>query len=284
MHAVAAADDQGVDVASADLGQRGVGEEAKAAFGSHRAGGGRGGDDPVAGVRSSGGVECGIGAGENLVRAGEIEWLHAIEGDKHNEAGTHAAIVTERNVGVNDQYPTIRAIPGSLRCRAARYYASASTAPPDPFRRLAPMKKAWQEFKAFAMGGNMLDLAIGFIIGAAFAGLVESLAKNIIGDLIAALVGKPDMTKVVINAGKGSIHIGNFLTDVLNFLILGAVLFGMVKGLKKMGIGNFRAQGQRECPYCREFVAVDAIRCRHCTSNLAAVIDGDEGADERLPV
>jgi large conductance mechanosensitive channel len=144
------------------------------------------------------------------------------------------------------------------------------------------MKNAWREFKAFAMGGNMIDLAIGFIIGAAFAALVESFATNVLGDLIAAAVGKPNFDNMVIHVGKGDVHYGNFLTAILSFLILAGVLFGMVKLLKRAGMGNFRAQGQRECPYCREFVAVDAVKCKWCTSDIRAEIDGDEGAEERL--
>ena len=102
------------------------------------------------------------------------------------------------------------------------------------------MKNAWKEFKAFAMGGNMLDLALGFIIGAAFATLVESLASNILMQLVAAIV----------------------------------------KLLKKAGMGNFRAQGQRECPMCKEFVAVDALKCKWCTAD----IDPDQAEEEDLEI
>lgn len=143
------------------------------------------------------------------------------------------------------------------------------------------MKKTWKEFRAFALGGNLMDLALGFIIGAAFAGLVQSLAKNIIGDIIAALIGKPDFSAVTLTIGKGAVHYGTFLTDVLSFLILAFVLFGIVKVLKRAGMGNFRAQGQRECPFCHEFIAVDATRCKFCTSHLVAVVN-DEPAVETL--
>jgi large conductance mechanosensitive channel len=145
------------------------------------------------------------------------------------------------------------------------------------------MKSAWKEFKAFAMGGNLIDLAIGFIIAAAFVKVVESLANDVIGGIIAAIGGSPNLDDKVFAIGKGEIKWGTFLGTLINFLIIGLVLFGLVKLLKKAKMGNFRAQGQRECPYCREFVAVDAVRCRHCTSELPAVIDGDEGADERMP-
>jgi large conductance mechanosensitive channel len=143
------------------------------------------------------------------------------------------------------------------------------------------MKKTLHEFKTFATSGNLFDLALGIIIGGAFATVVESLSKDIIGDAIAALGGAPDMSQMTIKAGKGEIHVGNFMGAVINFLILAGVLFGLVKLIMKYKLANFRAQGSRECPYCREFIAVDAIKCRHCTSDVKAIIDGDEGQDER---
>ena len=143
------------------------------------------------------------------------------------------------------------------------------------------MKKFLEEFKNFASSGNIFDLALGVIIGGAFATVVESLSKDIIGDFIAALGGAPDLGELVVEFNGGQIHVGNFLGAVINFLILAFVLFMMVKVIMKYKLANFRAQGSRECPYCREFVAVDAIKCKHCTSDLKALIDGDEGADER---
>ncbi len=134
------------------------------------------------------------------------------------------------------------------------------------------MKKLLNEFKAFAFGGNLVDLAIGFIIGAAFATVVESLAKNVIGDLIAAIGGQPDLSGTVIHVRHGDIHIGTFLGDLLSFAIVAFVLLMLVKMFKKFRLGNFKAQGQRECDRCKEFVAVDASRCRFCTSDLEPVV------------
>jgi large conductance mechanosensitive channel len=144
------------------------------------------------------------------------------------------------------------------------------------------MREAWREFKGFALGGNMLDLALGFIIGAAFAGLVESLAKNIITDFIAAVGGQPDTSGLTIHVRHGVVHYGAFLGDLLSFLILAFVLFMLVKLIKKAGLGNFRAQGSRECPYCKEFVAVDAITCKWCTQQLVAELPDPEDAEVLL--
>ena len=138
------------------------------------------------------------------------------------------------------------------------------------------MKKLLGEFKAFAFGGNLIDLAIGFILGAAFATVVESLAKNVIGDFIAAVGGQPDLSSTVINIRSGEVHIGSFLGDLLSFVIVALVLLMLVRTFKKFRLGNFKAQGQRECDRCKEFVAVDATRCRHCTSDLEPIVtDGD---------
>ncbi len=130
------------------------------------------------------------------------------------------------------------------------------------------MRASWQEFKAFAMGGNMLDLALGFIIGAAFAALVESLASNILMQLVAAIFGTPDFSALSVGIRGTEIEYGAFLTDLVSFLLLGLVLFAIVKVVKKAGLGNFRAQGQRECPHCKEFVAIDAIKCKWCTADI----------------
>lgn len=143
------------------------------------------------------------------------------------------------------------------------------------------MKKFLFEFKNFAMGGNMFDLALGFIIGTAFATVVESLATNVIGDFIAAVGGQPNLDDWVWKLNKGEIHIGKFVGSFISFIILAVVLFLIVKLIMKYKLANFRAQGSRECPFCREFIAVDAIKCKHCTADVKAVIDGDEGAEER---
>jgi large conductance mechanosensitive channel len=138
------------------------------------------------------------------------------------------------------------------------------------------VKKLLNEFKSFAFGGNLVDLAIGFILGGAFALVVESLAKNLIGDFIAALFGQPDLSGFVLHLRKGEIHVGSFLGDLLSFAILAFVMLMMVKALKKLGMGNFKAQGQRECDYCKEFIAVDATRCKWCTSEMAPVVTDDD--------
>ncbi|MDT5028255.1 MAG: large conductance mechanosensitive channel, partial [Micromonosporaceae bacterium] len=112
------------------------------------------------------------------------------------------------------------------------------------------MRRLWNEFKSFAMSGNMLDLALGFIIGAAFAKIIESLANNVLMQLVASVFGKPDFTKLSFDLHGGKILYGQFLTDLVNFLLLAALLFGVVKFIIFVGVGRGRAFGTQECPYC----------------------------------
>jgi large conductance mechanosensitive channel len=140
------------------------------------------------------------------------------------------------------------------------------------------VKGLWSEFKAFALGGNMLDLALGFIIGTAFAGLVDSLAGDVIMQFVAAIFGQPDFSTLAFTVNGSEIRYGAFLTVVVNFLLLAVVLFGLVQLLKRAGLGNFKAQGSQECPYCKEFVAIDATRCKFCTAEIEPGV-----ADEESP-
>ena len=142
------------------------------------------------------------------------------------------------------------------------------------------MKGMWAEFKAFALGGNMLDLALGFIIGTAFASVVDSLAGDVIMQFVAAVFGRPDFTRLVWTLNGSEIRYGAFLTVIVNFLLLALVLFGLVKLLKRAGLGNFRAQGSHECPFCTEFVAIDATKCKWCTADIEPGLTDDEEAVE----
>jgi large conductance mechanosensitive channel len=138
------------------------------------------------------------------------------------------------------------------------------------------MKKLLYEFKMFATSGNMLDLALGILIGAAFSGVVESLSKDIIGDLIACLGGAPDLSKLTWKVGSGEVHVGNFLGALINFIILAASLFMLVKIILRFKLANFRAQGSRECDFCKEFIAVDATKCKYCTADVEPLIRDED--------
>jgi large conductance mechanosensitive channel len=133
------------------------------------------------------------------------------------------------------------------------------------------MRNLIKDFKGFALSGNVLDLAIGVIIGAAFSGVVGSFAKDVLMALIGALGGNPSFDNVSFLVGSTQIYYGKFLTTLVNFLIVAFSLLLLVKGLLRVGL-NFRAQGNRECDYCKSFVPVDATRCMYCTSELTPVV------------
>jgi large conductance mechanosensitive channel len=130
------------------------------------------------------------------------------------------------------------------------------------------MRRLWNEFKSFAMSGNMLDLALGFIIGAAFAKIIESLANNVLMQMVAVIFGQPDFNKLSIDIHDGHIYYGKFLTDLVNFMLLAALLFGVVKFIVFIGVGRGRAFGTQECPYCNEQIAPTALVCRFCRQPL----------------
>ena len=133
------------------------------------------------------------------------------------------------------------------------------------------MKQLLKDFKSFAFSGNVIDLALGVIIGAAFAKVVESFAGDVLTGLIAAIFGEPNFDSLTFSVGKGQVAYGKFLTTLVTFLIITACLFALVRALIRIGM-NFRAQGNRECERCKEFVAVDATRCKFCTSELTPVV------------
>ena len=129
------------------------------------------------------------------------------------------------------------------------------------------MKKFLKEFKEFAMRGNVLDLAVGVIIGGAFTAIVTSLTDNFIQPLLDLVFGTLDPTYTVGAAFSA------FLTAIVNFIITAFVLFCVIKGINKlMTIGKKpeapAAPTTKECPYCKSEIPLYATRCRFCTSEL----------------
>lgn len=141
------------------------------------------------------------------------------------------------------------------------------------------------EFKEFAMKGNVVDLAIGMIIGSAFTSIVNSLVKDVITPLIGAITGGLDFSNLFISldgtkyatlaeaqeAGAAVLAYGNFITAVINFLIVALVIFIVFKKLlaprKKKDVAS-AAPTEKECPYCKSTININATRCPHCTSEL----------------
>ncbi len=135
------------------------------------------------------------------------------------------------------------------------------------------MKKFLNEFKEFAMKGNVMDLAVGVIIGAAFQSIVKSLTDDIISPII-GLFAKTDFSYLALNLFGVDIRYGSFITAVINFIIMAFIVFMLMKGLNKMAsIGKKEekpaAPATKKCPYCLSEIPAAAIKCSHCTSDLS---------------
>ena len=144
------------------------------------------------------------------------------------------------------------------------------------------MKEFINEFKNFAMRGNVIDLAVGVVIGAAFGKIVSSLVNNIIMPPLGLVLGGVDFSNFFINlsskhvetlqeaqaANVPVIAYGAFLNTVIEFLIISFAVFMVVKQINRLMPAPKPAAEPRLCPYCRQPVAEDAVRCPHCTSML----------------
>ena len=128
------------------------------------------------------------------------------------------------------------------------------------------------EFKAFIMRGNVLDLAVAVIIGGAFGKIISSLVSDVLMPLIGLLIGGIDFGGLSITVGNASITYGNFINAVIDFVIISAAIFFMVKGLERMRKKPAPAPAAepetKECPYCFTAIPVRATRCPNCTSQL----------------
>lgn len=134
------------------------------------------------------------------------------------------------------------------------------------------MKKFLQEFKEFALKGNVMSLAIGVIIGGAFQAIVTAFTENIINPIIGC-IGGTDVQGRIHLIGDQYINYGAFITAVINFIIMAFVLFLLVKGINRlMAIGRKpeaeAAPLTRKCPYCFGEVDIKATKCMYCTSDL----------------
>ena len=140
------------------------------------------------------------------------------------------------------------------------------------------MKGFVEEFKKFIMRGNVMDMAVGVIIGGAFSTISASLNTDIISPIL-AVFGGVDFSHLVLPLGTREeaplLMYGNFITEVINFLITAFVVFLLIKGMnaisdkltpKKEEVPA--APTTKKCPYCMSEIAIEATRCPHCTSEL----------------
>ena len=144
----------------------------------------------------------------------------------------------------------------------------------------------WKEFKEFALRGNVLDMAIGIIIGAAFGEIVTSFVNDILMPPIGLLLGNVDFTNLFINlsggqydtlaaaqeAGAATINYGMFLNTVIDFIIVAFVIFLLIRQINQMKRKEEEPSGptNKQCPYCLSTIPIKATRCPHCTSQLEA--------------
>ncbi len=155
------------------------------------------------------------------------------------------------------------------------------------------MLKAWlREFEKFAMRGNMIDMVVGVIIGAAFTKIVDSLVKDIIMPPLGLILGKMDFTNLFVvlqkgsgeypyktlldaqNAGAITLNFGLFLNAMISFLIVAFTVFLLIKTINKLDEKISRREtaevdkNTKECPFCCSDIPIKATRCPHCTSRL----------------
>lgn len=143
----------------------------------------------------------------------------------------------------------------------------------------------WKEFKAFILRGNVMDLAVGIIIGAAFGKIVSSLVNDIFMPVIGLVLGKINFANLFVNlsgtkyasladaqaAGAPTINYGVFINNIIDFLIVGIVVFLLVKGINSLSKKKKEAPAEpttKECPHCYSVINIKADRCPNCTSEL----------------
>ncbi|RHT78507.1 large conductance mechanosensitive channel protein MscL [Butyricicoccus sp. AM28-25] len=133
------------------------------------------------------------------------------------------------------------------------------------------MKKFIEEFKAFALRGNVMDMAIGVIIGGAFTSIVTSLTDNLINPIL-GLFGGTDLSGFVLNLGGVELRYGAFITSIINFLIMAFVLFCLLKAVNKLTALGKKPEAPAEpttktCPFCCNEIPIKAVKCAHCGSD-----------------
>src|SRR5213596_395412 len=150
------------------------------------------------------------------------------------------------------------------------------------------MKKAWKEFKEFAIKGNAVDLAVGVIIGAAFGGIINSLVKDVVMPPVSLLTGGLDFSNkfIVLRAAKdGSIafntpadaakagavtwNYGNFITLIINFLIVAGAVFLLIRAINKLRHPAEKEPDTKDCSACAMKIPIKATRCPHCTTEFS---------------
>ncbi len=128
-----------------------------------------------------------------------------------------------------------------------------------------------KEFKKFISRGNVLDMAVGIIMGSAFTAIVTSLVNDILTPLIGLIIGGLDFGALAITIGSASIAYGSFIQAIINFLLIALSLFLIVKGINKFHTKKEAAPAApttKECPHCFSTINIKATKCPCCTGDI----------------
>jgi large conductance mechanosensitive channel len=128
-----------------------------------------------------------------------------------------------------------------------------------------------KEFKKFVSRGNVLDMAVGIIMGSAFTAIVTSLVNDILTPLIGLIIGGIDFSSLSITIGSASIAYGSFIQAIINFLLVALSLFLIVKGINKFHFKKEEkpaAPTTKECPLCFSTISIKATKCPCCTGDI----------------
>ena len=129
------------------------------------------------------------------------------------------------------------------------------------------------EFKEFISRGNVMDMAVGVVVGGAFSSIVTALVDNVIGPVIGMIMGGIDFSALSIKVGSAELLVGNFIQAVINFLIVALVLFSVLKAFNKAA-GKFKkeeapaAPTTKICPFCKSEINIEATKCAFCASEV----------------
>ena len=135
-----------------------------------------------------------------------------------------------------------------------------------------------KEFKEFITRGNVIDMAIGIIMGSAFTAIVNSMVEDLLMPILAGITSGVNYEDLVINIAGSQIRIGSFINAVITFLIIAFVLFLIVKSMNKLHKKKEEpiVETEKSCPYCKSKIDIEATRCPNCTSKLENYSNSNE--------